>query len=560
MSRCRLLGWLLAACVFLAGVHAFLYLNGARTGRILRRMVLAPLADGATEVSVLRDGVKTVLSKASGSWRIAEPFSAEAEQQVVLRLLDALAFAPVEEVMSESELAKLGRDRRDFMLQTPRIMVEALGVHGSVRIAFGSATPAGDGVYAMVDGVRSVFIVGTNVLSSADMSADGFRRRAVFDSMFAEAQAFDVKRGKGAFMRVLRTREGWRMVQPADSPVSAERVGHFLDGLSKLKAQSFVWPSGATNEPAAASLALLSGFGLDSDNAVTVSVRFPAGSQQTVSFGKSAGAGLVYALVQNGSAVVTLDSSVRARIVAETDAFVDSRLFPLKADAIDTLLLADGDERILLAKNGHGDWRLDEPVAAPADSDAVASLLARVVTLRAEDRDPAGIRVSVASNMPSVSVSREAILSCVSLVRLRSLDVMAVAPVDVRRVVLSPFGGGSVSVIRGDAERDWHIETSPVPGVADSEAVEELVAALNPLRALSVEKLRARAADLGSYGLETPRWVISVDSRREGDVRRNLLIGDKTVGGRYATLGATDAVFVLPEATVERLIRPLVRE
>jgi multidrug efflux system outer membrane protein len=45
-----------------------------------------------------------------------------------------------------------------------------------------------------------------------------------------------------------------------------------------------------------------------------------------------------------------------------------------------------------------------------------------------------------------------------------------------------------------------------------------------------------------------------------GAVRRNVLIGDRTEGGRFATLGATDAVFVLSDETVARLTAALVKE
>ena len=62
-----------------------------------------------------------------------------------------------------------------------------------------------------------------------------------------------------------------------------------------------------------------------------------------------------------------------------------------------------------------------------------------------------------------------------------------------------------------------------------------------------------------SYGLDDPRFTIAIDQFKDDAVRRNVLIGEAAPGGgRYATLGAADAVFVLPERAVGLLTAPLV--
>ena len=46
---------------------------------------------------------------------------------------------------------------------------------------------------------------------------------------------------------------------------------------------------------------------------------------------------------------------------------------------------------------------------------------------------------------------------------------------------------------------------------------------------------------------------MAVDQDVDNAVRRNIIIGKKTKGGRFATIGSSDAVFVMGEEQVNRL-------
>lgn len=556
----RLWIMLLAASALLAAVHLALGLGGSRADRLVRRLTLLPEADRAVSVSISRGSGRIVLSRRSGDWRIDSPFSGAADSRLVLKLIDTLSFAPLQDSMSDSELLKLGRVRADFGLEPPRLAVETSGGGKTARVAFGSATPAEDGVYVSIDGVDSVFIAATNVLAAVDLPPDGFRSHDIFSPPDDPVDAFDIRCGKGAFMRFAREGGEWKMIEPKEAAISAERVRDFLARLVSARAREFIWPVGVSNETSTAALSLLAGFGLDPENAVSVSLRDGAGNDRVASFGKAAGDGLVYALIQNGGAIVTVDAQLSDTVQTESVAFADMRLFPYEAQSVGTVLLDDGGERVLIAKDAAGNWQLDEPVAAPADSASVTELVARLVALQADDCDPDGILVSLVTNVRPVAVSREAILASISLAHLRSRDILKIESEDVRRISVTPAGGRTVSVVRSAGRRGWNVEKSHTSGTADVKAVEALLHELNPLRALRVESLCARASDLGSYGLEIPRYTVAIDRRRESDVRRNILIGDRTEDGYFATLGAADAIFVLSEAVVDRFTAALVSE
>ncbi len=561
MNNRRAIFWMLLTILMLVAAHILLNVRGTRANaRILRQSVLVRGADQATGFLLARQGEAEVAveRKLGDGWRIVAPFEAAADARRVMQLADALAFRTVLDSQSDFELLKLGRTRADFGLDAPRLSVSVLGegVTNAV-VSFGSLTPTEDGVYVAVADSDLVYVASTNVLACADLPTSGFRERRLFLSE-SEVETIDVRRGSDSFLRLVRKGEVWRMEEPRKAVASAQRVALLLSALRTTKAEDFFWPVGATNESPRTTAALLAGYGLDPESAVTITLRGRDGTDCSISLGKEAGHGRVYALVQNGEAVVSLDAGLKDLARTETEAFVDSRLFPYEAKAITTISMVDGATTYLLARTPNGRWRMDAPVVAHADQTAVEDLLARLLRLEKADAEGDGVKVSVATNAEPVAVSRARLFANHRLEDLRSKNVLRVAVDDVGRIVSTATGEKPTSVVWNPDSRVWNVESSPRAGAADEKAIAALLVALNPLRAVSVAKLKVSPAELGTYGLETPRLTVAVDLRQEGVVRRNILIGDRAEGGYYATLGSLDAVFILPAEAVERLSASLV--
>jgi hypothetical protein len=166
---------------------------------------------------------------------------------------------------------------------------------------------------------------------------------------------------------------------------------------------------------------------------------------------------------------------------------------------------------------------------------------------------------SLSTNRPPGAVARRAALGPRRLEDLRSREILRVDPSRLRRLVATDTAGGAfASVVYDRDRRTWNVESSSEKGVVSAEAVEALAASLSPLRAEWIVTLKVSSSDLRNYGLETPRLTLAVDMDRDDDVRRNILVGDEAQGGWFATLGANDAVFVLPSRTVDRFRAKLV--
>lgn len=562
MKNMRIIVWLLAGISLLVAANFFLSFNDTpETAIVQRRSLLTVPDDAVSMLEISRDGsVESVLTR-TGSWRLVEPFAGSVDESVVLKLLDALAYAPLDDSLGDQELLKLGRTRADFGLENPRLCIRVRAGDTDTSISFGTTTPSASGVYAAIEGVHAVFVVPSNTLAAVDVPASGFRRRTLFTSGEESVASFDVKRGTGEFMRFKRDGDGWAMVQPTEGPASAPKIKKLLTDVMSASAYDFVWPIGGSNEVAEVSGALLAGYGLGSENAVTLTLKGTDGSDRRISFGSDAGEGRVYALVHNGSAIVTVDGSLKDMASLGNSAFADTRLFPYEASQVNGISIVDGGVTCMLAKNDDGSWRMDSPISAPASLTAVESLVSAVLALRGGDADEKGVEVSISADERKVHVARGSLGTHFRLENLRSLEILKIDPASVRRLSVTGANTNKMKSVAYDRDRRaWSVEASSVSGTVSEGGITRVLGVVNPLEAGRIVKLKVSADDLGGYGLDKPRLTVAIDLEREDAIRRNILVGDATDGGCFATVGASDAVFVLPESAVYDLSADIVEE
>ena len=559
MSNRKSIFWLFLGVIALAAAHFLLSYCGGQDVRIVRRMTLANPNVRYSAVMISREGLVAARLEKASSWRLVAPFSGNVDDPVVLRMLDALAFTAIDDAISDAELLRIGRSRADFKLDEPRLTVQLSGGGESERISFGAYTPSSNGVYAAVEGVDSVFIVPTQVLAAVDMPTERFRNRSLFPVGPESVQAFDVKRGTGSMLAFARDGERWRV---GGRLAAVSKVKPLLGGILSAEAVGFVWPVGATNEAQSATASLLAVYELDPETAVTVTMKCVDGVDRQLSLGGEADEGHVYALVQNGSAIVTVDARLRELAVQEAVLFTDARIFPYDAKAVTSFTIADGDAGYVVARGEDGAWRLDAPVVAAADAATAGALLDKVLSLSSLDVRTSGLKVSVTTNAEPVTVSRAGLLGTMRLEDLRSKEILKIDPVLVKRIVRTGGGEGAkpTSVVYARERRAWNVDMGERSGTVAEKGVLAVLSAINPLRAVRIERLKVAADDLARYGLESPCLTVAIDQDREDAVRRNIIIGARTEGGRFATVGSADAIFVLPEETVDRLASELVAQ
>ena len=564
MSNARVIFLFAAGIVLLVAAHIFVSMRGMGSLIAGRTTLLDPAAKSAERIEVERRGGQVVALVKDGVWRVAEPYSAEADERGIQRMLDALVVSPTQAAFGDQELASFGRERSDYGLDEPEVKITLSSGDRKWSVGLGKMTAAKDGVYASVGDETAIYVADAGLLALAEAGGNAFRMKSICPGGVDSVDSFDLKRGKGQFLRFVKDGEGWRKASldgaDAGDAASSVRIRELLSAIGAAQAQAFFWPVGASNEPASATAPLLASYGLDSESAVTVTLHSRGGADRQVAFGKEASDGLVYALVQNSGAVVSVPGALKD--LAGGADFTDSRLFPFDIAQISRVSIADGAVNYLLAKDAAtGEWRLDAPVAAPADKAAAESFVTHLASLKFSDRDPEGLVVSLTTNAPPVAVSRAAALAGHSLVDLRSRRILKVAPADVKRIESTSADAEKPAVVVFDKDlRAWVVEASGRPGVPAAPAIDAALAALNPLEAEKVVTLKASVADLRRYGLEKPQTTIAVDSEGAGSLRRNILIGGRAQGGYFATVGSSDAVFIISNSVARRLMASIVAE
>ena len=550
---------LLTIIAVAAALDYFVYF-GKGPSSTSKRTTLVDFQSEAASVRIERVGSPTVvLDRGLGGWRLTDPFASGADEQAVMKLVDVLTQTPVVEVISDSELLKLGRTRADFSLEEPVLTVTLTGMDKSVcRFMFGSATPTQDGVYASVEGVDAVFILGKPAFSFVDVRPADLRQRSLLPLGGAWVTSFEIKREGTPLLEFLRTGAGWNV---GSEKASSQKITEFIDDLTTASAVSFIWPVGSSNETDHVTSSLLAGYGLDPDSAVTVTLNDINGKSRRLSFGKEADDGNVYALVQNGNAIVTVPSKLRDFARQDPVMFTDSRLFPVEARSVNGFSVSSDGSLYSLVRDKDGKWGLESPVVAPADQEASDALLSLILSLSPADVvKENGVAVSVLTNMSKVLIPRERILGKRTFEDLRSREMLKIDAPLVKRIV-STVGGKTpktASVVYDRERRQWNLDTEADGVAVNVKGVESVLSVINPLAAVRIEKLAVVAADLDDYGLDTPFLTVAIDQDSDETIRRNILIGKKTRGGRFATIGSSDAIFVISDATVSRLSASIV--
>lgn len=512
-----------------------------------------------------------------GVWRLVYPFPALADAVAVARMLDAVLLLKPGDMLTASDMRALGRTARDFGFDPSRLALSVTAGARTVRLEFGGSTPSGSEVYVRIGGNGPVFTMSAAAFSAVPPDMDAFRRRRVFEAPLASIVAADFRMPGATFVKLVHSGGVWQIVQPDKAPADAAVVNDVLSRLLALRAESFVWPDAwaadADADPATGKVkaARLASYGIDDAEGLSVALWTSPTAVERLVFGAPAGSNLVHALVHDGSEVVTVDAAMSSLCRAGHEKFLDARIFPFGADSLRSVSVTVEGTVYVLAAGTNGQWRVESPVVAPADASAVAELLDKVLRLKQNDRLPDGAApaatVVVSAGAPAFPAETNLMAVAVrpdflsAPANLRSKRILTVPPGSVKKLTVASAGGETV--VEQDAERmTWRLVKTSAPSASirvSADGVSRVLSVLADISAVSVENLNAMPEDFKRCGLSRPAFTISADVDAADAVRRNLLLGNAAPGGgRYATAGGADAIFIVSRETVASLTVPLV--
>lgn len=554
MSNSRAIVYLIVGIVVVAALNLFLDIRSVDNGLISLSDALIPLADDYNEIEISRAGTSVHLVEKEGKWLNMSPAVGNADEREIAKLIDALTITNYSVSLSDAELLRLGRERSDFNLDKPLITLKISGDDSSHKLDFGSLTPTGDGVYVAVDEIPKVFVAPLSLWEIVDRPSKAFRDKRIVVEEKENIRAIDIKKGLEPYLSLSRVGTGhWSL--PGGQRASLRWVGELLTSLTDLEAVDYIWPNDVADASRDIPATVLASYELDDDHAIKITIGSNDGRERRFLIGKKAAEGdSVYALIDLGRTIVKIPSSLREKLNLEIDKIVDNRAFPFEQSRITTVSFKDSDTTYSLELDSNSVWRLKSPINAAADPENVKKLLGYLTSVMIDRAfDETELRVKVAVNGEIEEVPRFELFSVVEPRSLRSKRIAEFPLSSIKRVVTSGFVSPIVSSVVYDTSRDaWSVEAVNSNSKVNLEALKSLLSALASLDALEIVTLKSPASEFKAFGFDNPYLVVSIDHFSD-EPRSNLLIGAAAPGGRYAMIGASDAIFILSDADISRL-------
>lgn len=480
-----------------------------------------------------KDGSResVTVARVDGRWRLEAPIPAEADEASVKRLIDAIVFAEVGHGLSGSDMAALGRSLRDFGLAAPRCIVTISDGNAHDTFSVGRTTAAGDEVYVSREGRNGVFTVPVSVANELMRPTVEFRRRRLFVMQPTEVVGFGLKDAGEPLTRLAKTDGQWRIANPMDAPADRQAVEDLIGALCSAQIVDYVVDAGTVQ-------------GLGEGEGFSVSLRDTFGAVEKVVFGAADGTNAVWALTPEG-AVVHVRSELLESCRNRQKELADTRIFPVEATHVTSFSVSEGFPAYVVSRqNVTAPWMMVSPVDALADAKVVDRILSKVLALRGVELVPEGSDGALMVSLGTTSTNFNAryVFGSVMMQDVKLADLLG------------------KTMIRCCRERIRNISVKTAAGDAWNAKFQEDVVTLleSGIVADRVEAVVLRAADFARCGFNRPAYTISFELSDGVSSLRRMLIGSATSeGGRYATIGGIDAVFVLPASVVSVLTKPV---
>lgn len=574
---------------------------------------LLQLNPGAvTRLAVMAGDVSIECVRREGQWFLTRPMEARADEARIKQIIEALDNSRVRETLSPERLVQRRLTAASFGLEVPRARVVIGNELRVDEVQVGDESPLGDLVYLRLKGSADVIGATCKLSDILPIDLDSIRARSVFPVGLKRVIRLELKH-PGGFLQ-LALREGqWRIQQPIDARADNRRVELLIQSLMALKIDAFGAPE-APSDPAV--------YGLTADEAVMQVTLTTEGGRAplvlTVGKGRQDVPALVYARISDVYSVCSINRDVLALQAIKVDALRDRRLCSADPAAIISILLREGDSKLVLEKTEKTGWMIMEPFRFKADAQAVGGLLRAICNLKIAESSGGGSTNSIGGSLSSFScqLALATVLSSSTptnqpplplsegirwsyrfsvpvpgrssspvyceetkmMADVQALELSAVWPTSlpglslgdprpymdcrmceiasdqVRRITLARNGREETVTVGTDGI--W-LADSPPDGQIVKGAIPALLSLASSLQAERIESMNA--TNVLSYGIDEASPRITFGLTGTNGIQKSVLIGGVCgTNGFYTMIQGQDVVFVLKKEMAQALVRPLV--
>jgi hypothetical protein len=173
---------------------------------------------GISQITLTRRGTPpvTLTRDAAHNWRITEPKPLNADQDAVSSLLGTVSTLNSDRVIEEK-----ASDLKPYGLDQPADTVDITARDGTRKLLIGDETPAGQDVYALLQGDPKVYTIANDNKTSIDKGLNDLRDKRLVTIEPDKVSRIEL-RAKGQDMAFARIKDGWQIEKPkalrADGP------------------------------------------------------------------------------------------------------------------------------------------------------------------------------------------------------------------------------------------------------------------------------------------------------------------------------------------------------
>jgi len=379
---------LIVAGIILAGLVATLYWSNhhksadtTEASADVSPKILAVKEADISKFDLKKNGTEQVGGErnSAGQWHITSPTSLPADQSAVSSLLGTFSSLNSERLVEEKagNLAPYGLD-------APKLEVDLTEkANKTQKLLLGDDTPAGNGIYAKLDGDARVFTIPKYDKTSIDKSANDLRdkRLLTVDSDKISQVDLVAKKQEIAFGR---NKDEWQIVKPKPLRADSSTVDELVRALTDAKMELDASDKGGSDDQKKAASAFAA--------ATPVATAKVTAESRTLELQVRKSKEDYYAKSSAVEGIYKVPSTLGQALDKNLEDFRNKKLFDLGSEDPNKIEIHDGSKTHFLTRSGEDWW---SGSAKKMDATSVDDLIEKLRDLSASKFVDSGFTAAV---------------------------------------------------------------------------------------------------------------------------------------------------------------------
>lgn len=227
--------------VILAGLGGYIYFVERKkpaAGTEAKEKAFTVAAEDVEEMRIkAADGEITHLQRVNGTWQVTEPVKADADPNEPSSVASGFTSLEITRVVDENPGSV-----KDYGLDPPRIDVafRAKGEKDLKHFLIGEKTPTGGDLYAMRQGDKRVFLVGSFVETTFNKTPFDFRDKSILQFDRGTVDTIEIVEGSKTLELKKAGEVEWNVVKPVTLRGDFGTIDGILNSLTSTQVQKFL--------------------------------------------------------------------------------------------------------------------------------------------------------------------------------------------------------------------------------------------------------------------------------------------------------------------------------